>query len=606
MEKLITKSRNFVPACVIFALVVGIYLFTLAPSITMEDSGELITAAYTLGIPHPPGFPLYAILGKIFTYVPLGTIAWRVNFMSAFFGALTISLLYIIIDKLIKNRLIAFCFSLVLAFSQIFWSQSVIAEVYTLNTFFVCVLILLLVIWQEKKQDKYLFWFAFIYGLSLTNHTMSVLLAPAFAIYILLIDKKIIKRWRLILKMLLLFLLGLSVYLYLPLRAWQRPDLNWGPITTWHDVLAHITRAQYGDFNPLVNNYGKTGIVITFLIEIYRQFFLPTLLLAFGGAAYLWQKNRPLFYLTVGIFLLNSLGIIYLRRFGWGIGIEYTYRVYYLPAYLMVVVWLSVIISYVYEFIFRLFKDKSVMFIRFIRLLFFITLISLPISYVVANYQISDQSDFWFNYDFTKNLLESLEPNSVYYFAYDGSLQGDTELFSLVYFKKVEKLRPDVDIVSEQNFFYKDLVINVAEEYYDLSFEDRRKKFFGMISQIKDRPLYANFALTQENNEEKFYSLSNNYAFKIYPNLEEARKADLAGSFSSIRNLDDIVEINDYSTAGLAAHYYYNLAAFYLTKDKKDLSQNYLIKAFNLDTAPFNHEYRRFLDYRADWNSINQ
>jgi len=595
-------NYNFILASLVFVMVMAVYLFTLAPTVTTEDSAEFVTAAYTLGVAHPPGFPLYVLLGKLFTLIPLGSIAWRVNLMSAVFGAMTIALTYLIMEKIVKNRLIAFCFPFVLAFSPIFWSQSVIAEVYTLNTFFVALLILILLIWAEKKKNSYLLWFSFLYGLSITNHTMMVLLAPAFTLYILFVDKTIIKKWQLIIRMFYLFVLGFAVYFYLPLRAAQLPPLNWGPISTMRDVLAHITRSQYNDFSPFANQYGKTGIVISFLFEIYQQFFLPTLLLALGGAIYLWRKKRSVAILTIAIFLLNSLGIIYLRKFGWGRGIDYTYRVYYLPAFLIVTVWLAAIASYLYDFLAGVFKNKQATLFKIVKLVFFLVIISLPVSFLSANYQSSDQSDFWLNYDYTKNLLDSLEKDSIYYLAYDGSLQGDTEIFNLIYLKMVENYRPDVDIICEQNFFYKSVFIQLPKEYFDLAFEERREKFFELLNNVKDRPIYTNFVAVPKENSLGWFSLSNGYANKIYPNLAEATKAKLPGYFSALRNLDEVSELDDPATAGIAAHYYYNLAAFYLNQNQRTKSQYYLIKAFNLDSAPFNHEYSRFMIYRSDWS----
>ncbi|MFA6215774.1 MAG: hypothetical protein WC768_04350, partial [Patescibacteria group bacterium] len=464
--------------------------------------------------------------------------------------------------------------------------------------------ILMLLVWSEKKNSKYLLAFAFIYGLSLTNHTTVILLAPAFGLYILLIDKMIVKNWKLILSMFLLFLAGLSVYWYIPWRAAQKAEFNWGPISNWQDVIVHITRAQYNDFSPFANNYGKTGIVISFLAQICQQFFLPTLLLALGGAAYLWQKNKPVLVLTAGVFLLNSLGIIYLRKYGWMMGIDYTYRVYYLPAYCMVVIWLAVITSYLYNFLVGIFSNRPRAYLVFFKALFSIIVFSLPVSFLVSNYKINDLSGFWFNYDYTKNLLNSLEPKSVYYFAYDGSLQGDTEIFSLLYFQLVEHLRPDVDVISEQNFFYKKVYLNLPKEYFKLDFVNRRKKMFELLDKVKDRPLYANFAVTTENNNSKMFGLPNIYAYRYYPSLEIAKKNKLAPYLAPLRNLDAINEFSDYPSLGLAAHYYYNLAAFYLVTGQKSQSQISLIKAFNLDTAPYTHEYTDFLVYRSDWLGI--
>ena len=592
---------DFFVAIFIFTAVMAVYIFTLAPTITAEDSGELITAAYTLGIPHPPGFPLYAILGKIFTFIPLGTIAWKVNLMSAFFGALTAVVVYFNINLLVKNRILSAVGALILAFSSTFWSQSVIAEVYTLNTFLVSLLILLLLLWQINRHNKYLYLFSFFYGLSLTNHTASILLAPAFTLFIILVNNAIIKDWKLILKMLGLFIIGLLPYFYIPWRAYQQASFNWGPIVAWSDVWTHITRAQYNDFSPFTNSFSKTGIVLSFFVEVYKQFLLPSLFLALGGVIYLWRQQREIFWLTLGIFLLNSLGIIYLRKFGWNMGIDYTYRVYYLPAYMMIVFWLAIVFNYLLSFIDNILKNQRLRFFKYLKVIFYAMILSLPASFLYMNYENNDHSDYWIVYDYSKNLLESLDENSIYYFAYDGSLQGDTELFALLYLKKVENLRPDVTIVSEHQFFYKEVKLGLPPEYFQLGFEDRRQAIFKLLEGASSRPLFTNFAVTENYADLEIFSLSNGYAFKIYSSTKEAADDLTFNDVKAIRGLDNINDLTDYGTRGLAAHYYYNLAYYYLTRYDFRQAQNYLITAFNLDTAPFNHEYSRYLEYRQNW-----
>lgn len=87
----------------VFLISFTVYLLTLCPTVYVGDSGELIAAAYTLGIPHPPGYPLFTILGKIFiTLIPIGSIAYRVNLLSAFFASATVTMLYIFLNKVIR------------------------------------------------------------------------------------------------------------------------------------------------------------------------------------------------------------------------------------------------------------------------------------------------------------------------------------------------------------------------------------------------------------------------------------------------------------------------------------------------------------------------
>ena len=149
----------------IFLISITIYLCTLAPTVTADDSGELIAASYTLGIAHPPGYPLWTLLAKLFTFIPIRNIGYRVNLMSAFFASLTVTTIYFLVPLMLPSasslrriaRVSALAASLTFAFSSTFWSQAVITEVYTLNAFFVAITILLLLLWNQKKQEKYRF-----------------------------------------------------------------------------------------------------------------------------------------------------------------------------------------------------------------------------------------------------------------------------------------------------------------------------------------------------------------------------------------------------------------------------------------------------------------
>ncbi len=107
-----------------------VYLLTLAPLITFWDSGELATAAWSLGIPHPPGYPLFCILGKAFTFLPLGSVAYRLNVMSAFFAACSVYVLFLMVKDALQDMpfagALAAASALSFAFYGYFWGVSVI------------------------------------------------------------------------------------------------------------------------------------------------------------------------------------------------------------------------------------------------------------------------------------------------------------------------------------------------------------------------------------------------------------------------------------------------------------------------------------------------
>jgi len=187
---------------VVGALALFIYSYTLSPGVTLEDSGELIVAAYNLGVPHPPGYPIWTVLAWLFTLLPLGTVAWRVNLLSAVFGAAAVGLAAMVTAATVRLILaavpafrgrigagdrerigvcVALAAGLMLAMSAGLWSQAVIAEVYTLNAFFFMAIVALVFAWTYRPEHmSLLYWMAFLFGLGLTNHQTLVLMLPAF------------------------------------------------------------------------------------------------------------------------------------------------------------------------------------------------------------------------------------------------------------------------------------------------------------------------------------------------------------------------------------------------------------------------------------------
>lgn len=304
-------KHDYLWACCVGVIALVVYILTLAPEITGEDSGELITAAYTLGIPHPPGYPLWCILGKLFTIlIPFGSIAYRVNFMSSFFAAGTVAFLFLVVQKITGSRPVAAGTALFFAFTHQFWSQSVIAEVYTLNAFFIVVCIFLLLIWEEKRSNRLVYLLSFVAGLGCTNHPTMAPLTPVFALYIIVKGGRAVLRPKVISISALLFLAALSVYLYLPLRARADPYMNWGNPRTIAGIAHHVMIKQYGGghvFSKIdpERSWAKFGGQMAVYARAYVKqftwflFWLPVL-----GLWIHYRKDRTQFLAFLGVFLL--------------------------------------------------------------------------------------------------------------------------------------------------------------------------------------------------------------------------------------------------------------------------------------------------------------
>ncbi|MBC7250048.1 MAG: DUF2723 domain-containing protein [Anaerolineae bacterium] len=265
-----------------------LYLRTLSPTIGQADSFEFQVVAYTLGVAHPTGYPLYILLGKLFTFLPLGDIAYRVNLTSAVCASLAAGGFYLFTRRLTRSRWAALCAALIFAFARTLWSQAVIAEVYTLNALFVALALYLLLRWRDGHAAS-LPLLALILGLSLTNHLTTVLLFPAVFLFVLWTEPGIVRRGRLWLALAGLFLLGLAVYLYIPLR-W--PALNQGRLMRLDEFLAWITGQQFSGalrWDAWLRDWGRYGILFRLSLE---QYGLAGLALGLVGLVWLLVR-RP-------------------------------------------------------------------------------------------------------------------------------------------------------------------------------------------------------------------------------------------------------------------------------------------------------------------------
>ncbi|MCA9918116.1 MAG: ATP-binding cassette domain-containing protein [Anaerolineales bacterium] len=187
-----TQSQTFAPmfidlllAVIIGLVALGVYLRTLAPDILYGDSSEFQTLAYTLGVAHPTGYSVYMFMARLFGFLPIGTLAWRVNLLSAVAAAGTVAGVYLLGCYVTKRRVAAVFGSLALLVSYTFWSQAVIAEVYTVGTLWWVLVMLALWHWGERPFTRqwWLFAAALLSGVSLGLHLYSVLIAPAALFY---------------------------------------------------------------------------------------------------------------------------------------------------------------------------------------------------------------------------------------------------------------------------------------------------------------------------------------------------------------------------------------------------------------------------------------
>src|SRR5688500_11844415 len=183
------------------------YFYTLAPDMTLEDSGELAVASYYAGVPHPPGYPVWTIYTWIFTWLfPFSNIAWRVGLSSAVAGAFSCGLVALLVSRgssmLMQgisnlkdvetkyehwvNLVAGFVAGMLLGYNGFMWSQAVIVEVYTLSVLSLVLVLVFLLRWiYAPQQRKYLYWAAFMFGICFNNHQTLIVAAMGIEILVL-------------------------------------------------------------------------------------------------------------------------------------------------------------------------------------------------------------------------------------------------------------------------------------------------------------------------------------------------------------------------------------------------------------------------------------
>jgi hypothetical protein len=237
-----------------------LYLRTLAPTILPYDSPDLLDVPMlqmqvcVLGMTHPTGYPSYLMLSHLFTYLPFGDCAYRANLASAAYAALSVAAVFAAGYLLGRRVVAAAAAALAFGLGGTLWSQAVMAEVYTLNALLVGVTILTLLLWRERRRERYLLLSAFLAGFCMTNHLTSGLLLPAILLFVALVDRRKLVDLKLVLKGAVLFLVGLAPYLYLPIRSAMDPPFKANDPTNferfWYVVSGGNLRGGFFAFGP--------------------------------------------------------------------------------------------------------------------------------------------------------------------------------------------------------------------------------------------------------------------------------------------------------------------------------------------------------------------
>jgi len=271
MSEELDYRPSYLAAAVAAGLTFLLYLVTLSPETAMWDTSEYIAAAYTLGLPHPPGNPFFVLIGRVFAVLPVApTVAMRINLLAAISSAVSAGMWFLITERVLVGwfeqrwqRIVGGSLAVLIgATAFTVWSQSVVNEkVYTVSLAFLAVSAWLTVRWCDepngRKPDRILVMLAYIAGLGYANHMAGVLAIPAIGVAVLIRKPSTLYRWRLLLAAVGAFFLGGSPFLTQPIRAAHFPAMNEGEPTACRDGLKFSCTFSKGTYDAFKYNFDR-------------------------------------------------------------------------------------------------------------------------------------------------------------------------------------------------------------------------------------------------------------------------------------------------------------------------------------------------------------
>ncbi len=334
-----------------------LYVLTLAPTTQFWDASEYMAAAHALGIPHPPGNPFFVIVAHVWGLLPLGAdYARRINLLAAVTSALSAGLWFLIAERWLRDtelpevwrRIAALAGAVVGATVFTVWNQAVANEkVYTISVFSIALVLWLTIRWAdqpaETRNDNLLVLIVYLLALTATNQLMGLLVGPAVLVYVLWTDPGVLLRPRFLAAALVVAIVGLSVNLFIPIRAYLDPYMNQGDAWTWANLRAVLAREQFGKPSIFANpmyplgepNPGRSIVLIGQQFLNYAQYFswqfghdlslvwqglLTALFTLIGllGAWRHWKADRRSAIAMTALVVTLSVALVFYLNFKWG------------------------------------------------------------------------------------------------------------------------------------------------------------------------------------------------------------------------------------------------------------------------------------------------
>jgi len=452
MTNLFSISRRHHLAAVLSLVLASVYATTMNPTVSFIDSGELASVASTLGIAHPTGYPLFTILGRIAALVPMdAAIIVKLNVSNLLLVALSVGMFFEVsvlvgLSSIGQRRpkkprtdqekslvMAAAVGTLIVGLSSTVWAQSSAVEVYSLHLLMIMIVLFSFVKGMEELSNdsesisRWFLLFLFALGLSFTNHMTTLLLAPAFLYLYFRLQGLRSSSLTLLLKTSPFFALGLSLYLFLPLRSSTGPLLDWGHPADVERFLWHVSGKQFRSW--IFSGFESAEKQLSYFIGHFPSEFnwFAIALMAVGFLSLLWKRRQLLVFVLLLIVGCVAYSVNYDIH-----DIDSYFLLAYVGAGLLIVFGIQ-------ELILRVFASARV------HPSLLVILLLVPVLQWKNSRNIVDESDNFLVSDYTQNILASVDSNAVIL-----TYQWDYFVSASYYEQHVLGQRPDVVVIDKE------------------------------------------------------------------------------------------------------------------------------------------------------------
>ena len=494
-------------ALAIASLAFLIYLLTLAPGLTWRnsasDGGDLLTAAFTWGIPHPTGYPTYLILLRGFSaVVPTGSAALHGNLFSAVTASVAIGLLFMATVRILRSLPLSSGMtdryvlisggvsSISMAASRELWSQATVTEVYALNALFVSAILWTTLGLRDRQRDGGVGWrygagIGLLFGVALGNHlTIAAVILPLLAWGILGGGVRAL-RVRHALPIMMAGALGLCVYAYAPIASSQGPALNWGHPDSLRGFWWMVSGTAYQDYAFGVGGQDLWDRLVYSADLLFAQFAFIGVLLGLAGLPIIWGHRR---YLVVAH--LVSMGILIAYAASYHTVDSF---IYLIPVFMLFSIWIAAgtlrllsNIDTVQQAVPALRSIRH----RVIAATFLLAIVAtVPGFSITSNFSQLDLSDDHEAADYAVAAFDSMEPESIVF------TRTENSVFSLWYQSYVAEIEQKVMPISVPHivfdWYWDDLVIQFPERMPATRPESMQDRVLAIIDHnLGINPLY--------------------------------------------------------------------------------------------------------------------